>query len=135
MGESSSLELGDACCALRVISESGLLTVERSRLRGSHACFLLVVLLPVTLLVSGSLTLLPCLVWAAWVEHSVLVLGFVLLLGVALIPAVYAWFVFQGMLFPYTVSVGSAQYRIRNGALRWSLAINMADVGRATFFL
>jgi hypothetical protein len=119
MAEQLALDRGGPP-SVRLTSADGVVTVERRGGAGWEILFLLLPLALLTLVIFGGFVGVVTMFWIAATQFSGLALLVAIVLGIALLPGVYAWFVIQGLLLPFSASLGSSQYRLANGLLRLS---------------
>jgi hypothetical protein len=106
--------------SIRLATADGVVTVKRAGGGGWEVIFLLLPLVLLTLVIFGALVGVVCMSWIAATQFSGLALLVAIVLGIALLPGLYAWFVVQGLVLPFTAALGSGRYQLANGLLRFS---------------
>lgn len=119
--------------AIRLASADGVVTVKRAGGGGWEVILLLLPLILLTFVIFGALVGVVCMFWIALTQFSGLALLVAIVLGIALLPGLYAWFVVQGLLLPFKASFGDSQYRLANGLLRLSRHVTPRNV-RVTIY-
>ena len=102
----------------RIDSANGIITFQRDSLGWGESIFVLLMLAILTVVLLGMLVVLIC-VWLVIIRtFAVGLLFFGVVLGMAWVPAVFGWFIVQGLLFPFRAILGNGKYQLANGALR-----------------